>query len=37
MIEVFKNLCAGTKEEEPREELEWEEVYEKLCLETHLS
>ena len=34
MIEVFKNLCEETKGGEPREELEREEVYEKLRLET---
>ena len=34
MIEVFRNLCEETKEGEPRKELEREEVYEKLCLET---
>ena len=33
MIEVFKNLCEETKEE-PRDKLEWGEVYENLCLET---
>lgn len=33
MIEVFRNLCEETKGE-PRKELEREEVYEKLRLET---